>query len=62
MRTQIFEAVSWNIDSYQEQIKQGLTEKQFVERGLSEGKYDSFDSDTRKKLLIEAYRMIKNFH
>jgi hypothetical protein len=60
MRTLTIEDVNYNVDSLQDQIKKGLTVERFVQRGISEGKYDRFNSKDRDKLLREVYRRVKD--
>lgn len=49
-----YEQADWN-----EQWAVTLTEDQFIERGLIEGKYDSFKPSDQVALLKEAYRLCK---
>lgn len=54
-----FEGVSWNLNSYRIQIASGLTEQQFVSRGILEGKYRQF-GENQTRMLREAWRLINS--
>jgi hypothetical protein len=53
------EGVSYNADSFLQQISEGLTLDQFTEQGLREGKYKEFSDLDRMALLKIAYDEIK---
>lgn len=54
MNTLEFEGVSFNADHWSL-----VNEKEFIDQNLKEGKYKAFTKEDRKKLLKEAYRLIK---
>lgn len=49
----LFEGVSWNPDA-----AIGLSQEQFVEKGLREGQYKSFSETDQRILLQQVYEML----
>jgi hypothetical protein len=52
-----FEGVSWNISSFRKQIANGLTQEQFVQRGINNGIYRAYGQN-QSLMLLEAWRLI----
>lgn len=52
------EDCSWNVAAYKRQVDEGLTEDQFIDLALQEGKYRIFDEADRISLLKMVYQKI----
>lgn len=55
MQELTFEGISFNVPDIRET---GLTEKEFIQRSIWEGKYAAYSMADREKLLKEAFRLI----
>lgn len=52
------EDCSWNVAAYKRLVDEGLTEGQFIDQALQEGKYRTFDEADRISLLKMVYQKI----
>lgn len=53
-----YEFVSWNATSIREEISNGLSEAQFIERGIKEGQYKNFSQPDQVTLFKEVFKLI----